>query len=227
MAGPRPEHLLLWAAAAGTLACGSRTGLTVPACPDAGVERCNGRDDDCDGVADDGLACFFLDGERIAPLSAGLCGADWYSYGRPDAESANPTPDIRASGRVAVAVVYDADVCAGASVAVIADLPFDGSGGQLTAAWTVEPANAAALLVSDEPGECTGTPGGGACTWVWQPCCTDGVLVGSFDDACVTVTLGGAMGVTDLVVLDGVDGRVPRRFDEPFELCAQIRPAAP
>ena len=209
--------------------CGSKTGLTVPEV-DAGPcsdEICNGLDDDCDGAADDGLACFFLDGEPIDSLQTRRCGSSWYSYDTPDSQSANPRPDIRVSGGVVVAIQHG-DSCAGAGVAVIADLPDDGSGGELNGRFTVTPPSAARLVVSDEPDECLYDvrTGVGSCEWIWVNCCTDGVMLGPIEtEGCVTMTLSDPLGVSTLEVLDGPDDRVARSFGVPFELCTQIRPA--
>ena len=84
------------------------------------------------------------------------------------------------------------------------------------------------IVVGDEPGECVHRPSERAvlCEWVWQTCCTDGVLVGPLRDGeCVTVTLDGARGVSAPVVLDGSDRPIERVYGEPMEICAQIRPA--
>lgn len=215
--------------------CGARTGLAVDACADAGraccqprAEECNDLDDDCDGVADDGLACFFLDGVAIAARESERCGAAWYSYDTPDSESANPTPDIRIPDGTVVAFQNDAS-CPGASLAVITDIPRDTSGGRLQASWAITPPEAGGLLVSDEPNECAGDPrsGEGRCEWRWNPCCTDGVLLGPFrGDVCVTLTLSEPMGVAPPVVLDGAR-RIEREYGVPMELCARIRPPSP
>lgn len=222
-------------------ACGAKTGLLIPGCEDEGglecceaePEVCNGRDDDCDGIADDGLACFFLDGEPIEAQTTDRCAEAWYGYGDPDLESANPMPDIRVSDGVVVAVQHGPG-CAGASLAVIADLPMDGSGGELNADFTIDPPSAGGLLVIDddripdrrEP-ECSYAAGTGRCDWFWQTCCTDGMLLGTFaSDTCVTLTLDGAVGVSAPQVLDG-ESRIEREYGVPFEICAQFRPAAP
>ena len=216
--------------------CGSKTGLKVGQCDqDAGScceprsEVCNGLDDDCDGVIDDGTACFTLDGRAIEPVPTSRCGSSWYSYDSPDSESANPSPDIRRSGEVVVAIVAGKQ-CGGAHISVIADLPQDGSGGRLEADFRITPPGAGGLVVSDEPGECIHQPasGVGRCDWVWQSCCTDGVLLGAFkQDACVSLSLGSPVGVSKLSVLDGSNGAVPQAFNTPFEICSRIRPAVP
>jgi hypothetical protein len=216
------------------VACGARTGLAVPECETDGAaccraapEECNGEDDDCDGAIDDGLACFFLDGEPIDPIASRACGAAWYSYDTPDLQSANPVPDIRRSGGVVIAVQHGP--CAGASLALIADLPGDGSGGELEATFAIDPPSAGGLSVADEPSECVHHEATGEviCDFTWQPCCTDGVLLGTFTgDACVTVRLGSAVGVGPPVVLDGPDREIARSYDAPFEICMRIRPPA-
>jgi len=226
------------------LACGSRTGLGVEeldagARPDSGradagpgdacvasEETCNGLDDDCDGVADDGLACFTLDGEPIEALRTTTCGVDWYSYDAPDSQSANPRPDIRASGLVVVAIQYAPD-CPGASVALITDLPNDDSGGELDVGFEVTPPPAAGLLVSDEPDECELDPrsGVGFCDFAWVGCCTDGLLVGPLTDGCVTLRTSAPAGLDRLHVLDGAPDRILERpLTGTMRLCAQIRP---
>jgi hypothetical protein len=212
-------------------ACGSKTGLDVPDvgprdagnCPD---ELCNGADDDCDGAIDDGLACFTLDGEAIEAVETNRCGAAWYSYDDPDLQSANPRPDIRQPDQVIVAVQHGAR-CDGAGIAVIADVPMDGSGGELRGRFAISPPGAAGIIVSDEPRECASSATNIACEWVWQPCCTDGVMLGPLVEGCVTLTLSSPVGVESLLVHDGRTRTIPRTFGVPFELCAQIRPAVP
>lgn len=214
------------------VACGAKTDLEVRPCEDDASaccepeeERCNDLDDDCDGVADDGLSCFFLDGEPISAQETSRCGAAWYSYDAPDLESANPTPDIRIPNGVVVAF-QTGPACGGASLAVITDVPRDEAGGHLLARWAITPGASGGLLVSDEPRECVhdASSGEGSCDWTWQPCCTDGVLLGTFTDACVTMTLSDPVGVAPPVVLDGAR-RIERTFGVPMELCVRIRPA--
>ncbi len=216
--------------------CGAKTGLQEPSRDDdagtsciATPERCNGLDDDCDGAIDDGLACFFLNGEPIEAVPSQQCGANWYRYDTPDSQSANPVPDIRRSGEVVVAI-QAGQACTGAHVAIIADLPQDGSGGELDADFSISPPSAGGIVVGDEPSECGYEPdtGNGRCNWVWQPCCTDGALLGPFvTDACLTLQLSRPVGLSKLVVLDGAAGEVPQAFGAPLELCAQVRPAVP
>jgi hypothetical protein len=197
----------------------------VPTCCLATPETCNGRDDDCDGIADDGVTCFFLDGEPIDPITTTACGRDWYTYDSPDTASAHPVPDLRASGRVAVAIVASPASCGGASVAVIADQVRDGSGGTLRGFFGVDRAGIGGILVSDDPPECTWTATGGGCSWRWEPCCTDGALIGPLgDEFCVSVFLTGASGVESVVVFDGPSRTVPRTFDLGFALCGSTIP---
>jgi hypothetical protein len=221
------------------LSCGSRTGLPIPLCMDARTdggpccdaspEICNGLDDDCDGVADDGLTCFFLDGERLGAIEGNACGEAWYSYDSPDPESANPSPDIRISGGVVVAMQWNSE-CLGASIGIIADVPMDGSGGELNADFQISPPSAGSLLVGDEERECQydSTSGLGTCAWRWQQCCTDGVLLGSFTtDACVTLTLSNPLNVTAPVVLDGAEIAIEKSYGTPMELCIEVQSAVP
>ena len=238
------------------MACGSKSGLSDPggftpdggadagvdaspdatadaapdAFPDAACvptpERCNGVDDDCDGIDDDGVPCFFLDGLAIEPVPSTSCGASWYGYNFPDSESANPSPDIRRSGEVVFAIQYEPS-CGGAHLAVIADFPGDGSGGQLDGVFSSEPPGSANLVVADEPGECSEiAPGTISCGWVWQSCCTDGVLIGPIaSNSCITIRLDNAAGVSGLVVLDG-QSELPRPLPAMLELCTSMVPAA-
>jgi hypothetical protein len=184
-------------------------------------EICNGLDDDCDSVVDDGVACFFLDGLPIAPVPSTGCGASWYGYDSPDPESANPSPDIRRSDEVVLAIQHS-NACGAAHVAVIADLPQDGSGGQLDGTFSIQ--GGAGLVVSDEPGECSDVGESVVCNWTWQPCCTDGVLLGPLtSNACMLIRLDEASGVSGLVVLDGTN-EIPRQLPANLELCMSFTP---
>jgi hypothetical protein len=189
-------------------------------------ELCNGLDDDCDGFADDGLFCFTLDGAPIEAAARNGCGPEWYSYGFPDAESANPTPDIRVSDE-AVLTVQAGPASCGAYVAVITDLPGDGSRGALNGTFQITEGLAAAVAVGDEPRECTFDVDRGlaVCEWTWQSCCTDGVLLGPFrDDFCLTVRLSDPEGLNSVYALDGPGRQVPLRFGEAVELCGRFEP---
>jgi len=217
-------------------ACGAKTGLPVadadcaaaPACCVPSAETCNGLDDDCDGVADDGVRCFVLNGtERIASIRTSACAADWYAYGSPATSSANPSPDIRSSGGIEVAVHEGPPACGGASLALIADQVDDGSGGTLVGTFTLDPAIASAVVLSDEPDECRYAAGTATCDWTWQPCCTDGVVLGPFPgDFCVDVALSGLSGVRAAVdVHDGPSRTVAAALS--FEICGTTIPAVP
>jgi hypothetical protein len=201
-----------------------------PLCCTPTPEICDGLDQDCDGVADDGVPCFTMNGAPIEALHTTVCGRDWYAYDSIDTASAAPSPDLRRSGRVTVAIIDSPLSCGGAAIAVIADDVNDGSGGSLTGDFTVSPARIGALLVSDEPRECarrdaTGSVG---CAWVWDPCCTDGAMVGSFGtDFCTTVTLRAPVGVSSVVVMDGETDTRAAAFDTPIELCGRTLPAVP
>ena len=201
-----------------------------PTCCEPRAESCNGADDDCDGVVDDGIRCFYADDVLIAPVEISTCPVEWYSYGDPESASANPIPDVRVSGSVVVAIVTGPPSCGGAAVAIISDQTSDGSGGQLTGTFALTPRPASGLLVSDDGGECrydTAT-GVGSCDWEWQPCCTDGALLGSFPgDFCATITLGAPSGVADVRVRDGSGRTVPASFDRPIAICARTIPARP
>ncbi len=227
---------LAWLLALLALGCGARTGLDLGDAGerDAGEcapEVCNGLDDDCDAVPDDGLACFTLDGASLTPFEGEACGAAWYSYDSPDRESANPTPDIRIPDGVVIGTQWEPG-CDGAYVALIADVPMDDSGGELLARWQLRQPDSPAfpppgLVVSDEPNECSHDPatGAGSCTFRWMPCCTDGFLLGPWrEDGCVELSLSGARGVSAPVVLDGAGARIPLPENPTIELCAQIRP---
>jgi len=203
---------------------------TAPTCCVPRPETCDGRDDDCDGVPDDGITCFFLDDAPIAAVTTPACGAAWYSYDTPVSSSANPTPDVRVAGKVVVAVQVGPPSCGGAAVAVIADEVTDGSGGALVGSLDVTPAGAAGLAVSDDPRECTLDAASGhvGCDWTWQPCCTDGTLVGPFGvDFCVTITLSRPRGVDEILVRDGLARSISRPFAAPFQICGRTRPAVP
>lgn len=209
------------------VACGASTGLAVPDAGDTGCvpESCNGMDDDCDGFVDDGLFCFSLDGEPIEAAARGACGPEWYSYGVPDPESANPTPDLRVSDEAVLAVQAGEGDC-GAYVAVIADLPRDGSMGSLDGDFQLTEGALEGVAVGDEPRECAFDAARErvTCGWVWQSCCTDGVLLGPFrEDFCLTTTLSNPEGLRRLIALDGTT-RVPLAFGATVEICGTIRP---
>lgn len=229
--------------------CGSKTGLLFDPPRDAGPpEECNGLDDDGDGFVDDGIICFFLDGEPLLSFPGEACGADWYGYGEPDAESANPTPDIRRADAVVVGTQWRSD-CDGANVGLIADRPGSTpgrAGGGIDVAWQISPPESAGLVVIDDPrvvrdgmvireeDECfhDDASGVGGCALRWQDCCTDGFLLGPWTtDGCVTMTVTRVEdrepdpGVDSLVVLDGTRAELSREFGESFEICSQFRPA--
>lgn len=201
-----------------------------PECCTPLPEICDGLDQDCDGVADDGVPCFFMDGAPIEALHTSECGRDWYSYDSVDTASAAPSPDLRRSGRVAVAVLDSPRACGGAAVVVIADDVRDGSGGSLLGGFNVSPLRIGALVVSDEPRECerraaTGSVG---CAWTWEACCTDGALLGELgSDFCVAVTLTEPAGVSSVVVMDGETDTRAAAFGVPIELCGRTIPAVP
>src|SRR5690606_24628862 len=102
-----------------------------------------------------------------------------------------------------------------------------GSGGALSATFDIDPPSAGGILVGDEPSECVvEAPGGRVrCEWVWQPCCTDGVLLGTFTETCITVVTTAPRGVGTPIVRSGAAREITRAHDVPFELCVQIRPA--
>jgi hypothetical protein len=202
----------------------------APTCCAPHAETCNGVDDDCDGVVDDGARCFFADGAPLAPVEIADCPSTWYSYGEPARSSANPIPDVRVSGSVIVVAVSGPAACRGAAVAVIADQTSDGSGGELGATFSLDPRAISGVLVSDDGGECRydARSGTGTCDWRWQPCCTDGVLLGSFPgDFCATITLASPRGVASVAVRDGSGAMRPAEFGRPIEICARTMPAVP
>ena len=212
----------------GTADCLDSDCRFAPTCCAPQPETCNGVDDDCDGVVDDGATCFFADGVPLAPLVLRECPSAWYSYGDPAHSSANPDPDVRLSGSVVVTVVSGPAACGGAAIAVIADQTSDGSGGELTGTFALDPSGVRGVLVSDDGGECRydAGRGTGSCAWRWQPCCTDGVLLGSFPgDFCATVTLSAPVGVASVAVRDGSGALRPASFGRPIELCAHTAPA--
>ena len=198
-----------------------------PACCAPEPETCDGMDEDCDGVIDDGVPCFTLDGAPLKALAGTACGASWYAYDSPDSASAHPVPDLRQSSRVAIAVT---SAPCGAGVVVIADQVRDDSGGSMVAEFQIDPRTAGGVTVSDDPDECVYLPasGRGSCTWVWNPCCTDGVMLGNFTaDFCVTLTLSPMSGITSSVVFDGEDRTIDRALGTPMTLCGVTIPAVP
>jgi len=241
-----------------SLACGARTGLETPPPPDANLdvfrapdatfdggrdafvpdgctprpEICDGRDDDCDGVADDGVPCWTLDGASIEIVPTELCSAEWYAYGMPAEASANPpVAGVRAAGRVTVVPIEMPARCGGGAIAVIADEVEDGSGGRLAASFAFSRSEGG-ILVGDEPDECAYDAAAlrGSCRWRWNPCCTDGVMLGPFAaEQCVTFTIDGhdgaaPEGVSTLVVVDGRGVATDRAFGETLRLCRTFVP---
>lgn len=202
-------------------------GLALSCC-EPRLETCNGLDEDCDGIVDDGATCFFLDGEPIEPVATAGCGGGWYAYDSPDPASAHPAPDVRLSDEVAVAVVAQPASCGGAAIAVIADLVRDGTGGSLALSFTLDRPGIGGILVSDDPRECTFDPrtGSGRCVWSWEPCCTDGVLIGPLGpEFCVRLAFDAASGVSRALAYHGPRGAASREFGEPIEICARTSPA--
>lgn len=100
--------------------------------------------------------------------------------------------------------------------------------GAVPGTFTLDPSGVRGVLVSDDGGECRydAGRGTGSCAWRWQPCCTDGVLLGSFPgDFCATVTLSAPVGVASVAVRDGSGALRPASFGRPIELCAHTAPA--
>ncbi len=129
------------------------------------------------------------------------------------------------SDEAVLAVQAGAGDC-GAYVAVIADLPRDGSMGSLDGVFQLTEGVLEGIAVGDEPRECAFDPAREqvSCEWVWQSCCTDGVLLGPFrEDFCLDVTLSNPEGLRRLIALDGT-ARLPLPFGERVEICGRIRP---
>ena len=201
---------------------------TAPTCCEPRPETCDGTDEDCDGIADDGVPCFFVDDVPIAAVATPSCGGAWYSYDTPAGSSANPSPDVRQSGKVVVALQLGPATCGGAGLAVIADQVDDGSGGALVGSFELAPVAPAGIVVSDDRRECSQTGGRVTCDWNWERCCTDGVLLGPFGpDFCVAATLARPSGVDEILVRDGLSRTVSRAFGVPFTICGRTIPAVP
>src|SRR5690606_31159203 len=127
------------------------------------------------------------------------------------------------SGRVVMAIQHA--VGCGGFLAVISDLPNDGSGGQLDGTFISESPGAVQLSVSDEPGECAQLGGTVQCSWTWQPCCTDGVLVGPLaDDTCINVRLDSAVGVSGLTIRDGPIDQIEAALPVTLQICSSMKP---
>ncbi|MEM1413718.1 MAG: hypothetical protein AAGH15_02395 [Myxococcota bacterium] len=215
-----------------------RPDLGAPCVPTP--ETCDGIDEDCDGVIDDGTVCLSVDGvegpsellDPIAPQPETFCGPVWFGYGFPDMSSANPEPDVRREDAVVVAMQRGA-TCAGPYVAVIADTAEDDDGGVLGLTWTSE--FDALPVLGDEPTECVDRGGEGFCEFRWAPCCTDGVLLGPFPESgCVRITVFerptdpeiGPFVLDSFVVVDGAGNAFPFVPSEALEICAEITPPA-
>jgi hypothetical protein len=84
--------------------------------------------------------------------------------------------------------------------------------------------------VSDDAGQCRYRSdwGTGRCRWDWQPCCTDGAVLGEYrSDFCVFLRFIEPVGIEEVRVLDGLGGWISRGFDEVIPICRVTIPAVP
>lgn len=206
-----------------------------PACCMPVPETCDGRDQDCDGVADDGVPCWFLTGTlggmetRLEPITTRTCAGDWYAYDHPDRASANPSPDLRLRDVVTIVPVAPPASCGGRGIALVADTSHNGTGGRLDASFDVVPASGV-LSVSDDPGECSydASAGHGSCRWNWETCCTDGMVLDHLtSDFCLAITLSRAEHVNAVRVLDRTTGEIDLALGTAIRICQRTVPASP
>lgn len=246
-------HRVLVVLALSLAACGAKSGLRRPPPPDADLdafsppdvnldagrdapipdgctardETCDGTDEDCDGTIDDGVVCWTLDGAPILPLASDRCANGWYAYDSPATASANPpVSGILQSSRAEIVLIETDRSCGGGAIAIIADQVEDGTGGSLRARFAFD-RDEGGVIVGDEPDECgyDRSARRGSCVWGWQPCCTDGVMLGPFPtEQCVELTIdghdGGAVtGIDSLVVIGGAADPIAIELGSTHRFC--------
>ncbi len=143
--------------------------------------------------------CAITQDGNTYPISA-LEGSEeaslFYSYGNPNASSANTGLEL---SNALILFLYE-DINTGIiSLFLIADIANSGSGGSLSFEFNCVPATAY-IAVQDDSGEFGGSPPLFTGNWSWGTCCTDG---GVIEDIGCNTTMN-----LDLVVASGIDSIV-------------------
>lgn len=121
---------------------------------------------------------------QIGTLEGTTDVASFYSYGSPNASSANTGLEIEDK---ALVFIYRDTTTNIYSLVMIFDVPHDQEGGQVQVQISgLDPA--ATLAVKDDPGDSYNLATG-VMSWNWQPCCTDGLAITVPDKyLCITIT---------------------------------------
>ena len=188
----------------------------------AGEEICDGEDNDCDGEIDEGTDGAYYTVSQgstsytVFAYQGGVSAEDFYSYHAPKAWTSNT--GYEKSDR-STFMLYE-DPAGDLSFMLMTDKAKDGSGGTLNLSMLgLNPD--ATLLQKNDPTELHYTDTydmeTGAFTWLWYPCCNDGLVISDLEigDDCLVLLPSNTSGFTGWDVIS--DGGARLEFPAPAE----------